>query len=68
MRLSAVDHLLVFLLEGGGGYLTRMLAFWFTEDEIGKAWVEARGAVYTRRSLLTQSSGGQSTSLSSPMP
>lgn len=45
MRLSAVDHLLVFLLEGGGSYFTRMLALGFTEDEIGKAWDEARGAV-----------------------
>jgi hypothetical protein len=52
MGLSALDQLLVLVLEGGASYFTRMLAFGFTEEEIGEAFDEARRAGYTESTGL----------------
>lgn len=52
MGLTAVDQLLVLLLEGRGSYFTRMLAFGFTEEQVGEAFDEARRAGYTEATGL----------------
>jgi hypothetical protein len=44
--------LLVFLLDGGGSYLTKMLSAGFTDEEVSKAFDEARSAGYTKATGL----------------
>jgi hypothetical protein len=52
--MSAVDQLLVFLLEGGRTVLDRMAAAGYNEDQIREAWDEAREAGFTESSGLGQ--------------
>lgn len=47
MGLSAVDQLLVFLLEGKSRVGQDLMAAGFTEEEMREAWDHARAAGFT---------------------
>jgi hypothetical protein len=50
--MSAVDQLLVLLLEGEGSYFTTMLAMGFSDTEIHNAFDQARRLGYTEATGL----------------
>ena len=52
--MSAVDQLLVFLLEGKSRVASHMSSAGFTEDEIREAWDAARARGLTESSGLGQ--------------
>jgi hypothetical protein len=61
--VSAVDQLLVFLLEGHGRVSDQMKLTGYTEDEVMEAWDQARAARFTESTGLGQdrlTEGGRS--------
>jgi hypothetical protein len=52
--MSAVDQLLVFLLEGARTVLDRMATAGYHEDQIREAWNHAREAGFTESTGLGQ--------------
>ena len=54
MGLSAVDQLLVFLLEGKSRVATQLMAAGFNEEEVRAAWDQARAAGFTESTGLGQ--------------
>ena len=52
--MSAVDQLLVFLVEDTRNVFGRMVLAGYTENEIRQAWVDARAAGYTEATGLGQ--------------
>ena len=54
MGLSAVDQLLVFLLEGKRRVAQEMMSLGFSEEEMRDAWDQARAAGFTESTGLGQ--------------
>ena len=54
MGLSAVDQLLVFLLEGKRRIAEELTSLGFSEDEMRDAWDQARAAGFTESTGLGQ--------------
>lgn len=54
MGLSAVDQLLVFLLDGKRRVAAEMMSVGFPEDEMREAWDQARAAGFTESTGLGQ--------------
>jgi hypothetical protein len=52
--MSAVDRLLVFLMEDRRTVLDRMATAGYTEDQIREAWDQARAAGFTESTGLGQ--------------
>jgi hypothetical protein len=52
--MSAVDQLLVFLLEGKDRVSDQMRLVGYTEDEVMEAWDQARAAGFTESTGLGQ--------------